>query len=234
MFEIGYRIKPVKSVQADFEFFMTHAKDYGALYPDSVNLNGFVASTDRPYVRMKYTNIDLSSKQLGFTAKLSWVASENIVLNVYGTYQQSILNNVIPFSPDSAISYMITDAFVNYSISGGEIDFSKRFPEQRQDEVKNSWTPSFYGGMILSVSMLKKKLNLNTNLYTYTSQTFKSKYSTAEVASKVILNARLSYKLYNDKLSVFVNVRNLLDKKQEYAYMDEIGSLYLLGLTMNL
>jgi iron complex outermembrane recepter protein len=233
MFEVGYRVKPLKNIQADFEFFMTNTKDYGALYPDSANLNGFVSGTDRPYVSMRYTNIELSSKQIGITANISWVVNENIILKMYGTYQQTVLSNVIPFSPDSAVSYMITDAFVNYTLSGGEIDFSKRFPDERVEEEENRSTPSFYGGMILSLSMFKKKLNLNTNLYTYSSQTFRSKYSTVEIQSKIILNARISYKLYKENVSIFVNVRNLVEKKQEFAYMDQIGSLYLLGLNVN-
>ena len=48
MFEIGYRVKPVKSIQADFEFFKTKTKNYSAMYSDSVHLNGFETGTDRP------------------------------------------------------------------------------------------------------------------------------------------------------------------------------------------
>ena len=232
MLEFGYRVKPVKSIQADFEFFMINAKNFGALYPDSVNLNGFQTGTGRPWVTMSYQNIDLTSRQLGFTGSVSWVATQNIVMKFFATWQKTTLYDVIPISPDSAVSMMITDAYFNY-MRTDSITFSKRFPDDRIDKEENSSTPSVFGGFAVSIKMLDEKLTLHTDAYAYSSQTFANKNGTVEIDGKVILNVRLSYKLYRDNLSLFVNVRNLLGKKREFAFMDEIGPQYLIGLNAN-
>ena len=231
MLEVGYRVKPVKSVQADFEFYWIDTKNFGALYPDSVNLNGFQNGTDRPWVTMSYQNTDLTSRQLGITGSVSWVATENIVLKLFATWQKTTLYNVMAFSPDSAVTYMLTDAFVNYTLNS--IPYSKRFPRDREDELENTSTPNIYGGFSCSVKMLNEKLTLHTDAYYYTAQTFSNKYGTVDIDSKIVLNVKLSYKIYKDNLSVFANGRNLLGEKREFAFMDDIGPILLFGLNAN-
>ncbi len=240
MLEFGYRVKPVKSVQADFEFFMINAKNFGALYPDSVNLNGavyndgfFDETNGRPWVTMSYQNIDITSKQFGVTGSVSWVARENIILRLFATWQRTYLYNVIPISPDEAVNYMITDAILQSQLTNSTVTFSKRFPDERVDKEENSSTPSVFGGFTVSIKMLDEKLTLHTDAYAYSSQTFANKNGTVEIDGKVILNVRLSCKLYRDNLSLFVNARNLLGKQREFAFMDEIGPIYLIGLNAN-
>ena len=239
MFEIGYRTKPVKSVQADFEFFMINAKNYGALYPDSVNLNGAVfqdgmldVTNGRPWVTMSYQNIDMTSGQIGITGSVSWVAREDIVLKLFGTWQQTTLFDVIPVSPDEAVTYMILDAVFRSQLPN-PVTFSKNFPDERTDEERSTSTPSLYGGFTITINMLNEKLAFHTNAYSYTSQIFNNKYGTVDIENKVVVNAKLSYKVFHDKLELFINERNLLGGKQEFAYMDEIGSLFLFGLNAN-
>lgn len=231
MFEIGYRVKPTKTIQADFEFFYNLAKDYGALYPDSVSLIGY-GGTARPYANLTYSNIELTTKQLGLTGSISWIASKNIFLKVYGTYQKSTLYDVIPMSPDDATEEMLVNAFVQNAINP-EITSYTQFPEDRIEEEENKATPSFYGGFVLDIKLLKEKMNLSTNLYSYSQQTFSSKYSEKEIEAKAILNVKLSYKVFNDKLAIYINGRNLLSTAKEFAYMDEIGPLFLLGMNFN-
>ncbi|MFO7656483.1 MAG: TonB-dependent receptor [Bacteroidales bacterium] len=233
MVEFGYRVKPIKSIQADFELFMNNTDNYSSLYPDSVNLNGFHLGTGRPFVRMIYQNIDMTSKQYGVSGNISWVPDKNIVIKLFGTYQKSFLYNVIPFSPDSAVSRMITEAFIRYQIDT-VTTFSKNFPGDRVTETENHATPSFYGGLSVDVKVLQEKLLFSTNMYTYSAQIFQSKYSEKNIDNKVIINAKVSYKLLNNKLTLFVNARNIVSKKREFAYMDEIGRLFLIGLNFNL
>lgn len=232
MFELGYRVKPTKNIQADFELFYNITKDYGALYPDSVSLIGYQGSP-RPYVNMTYQNIEMESNQLGITGNISWVANKNILLKVFGTYQVTNTKNVIPFSPDDAINEMLTKAFVANQINPAVTSYVI-FPEDRVDEEENIATPSFYGGFIMDMKFINEKLNVTPNLYMYSSQTFRSKYSEKELASKAILNVKVSYKLLEDKMSVYANAKNLLGKKREFAYMDEIGPMLLFGVNFNL
>lgn len=232
MFEAGYRVKPVKSIQADFEFFMINAKNYGAIYPDSVNLNGSQNGTDRPWVTARFQNIELTSKQLGFTGSVSWVATKYIVFKTFATWQQTTLFDVIPFSPDTAANNMIIDALLNYQIDSSTT-FSRRFPSNREDKQENLNTPALFGGFAMTVTMLNEKLVLHSNAYSYASYTFVNKNGTEDIESKLILNIKISYKVYKDNLTLFVNGRNLLGDKKEFGFMDEIGPLVLFGVNAN-
>jgi outer membrane cobalamin receptor len=128
---------------------------------------------------------------------------------------------------------MLTKAFVANQINPAVTSYVI-FPEDRVDEEENIATPSFYGGFILDMKFINEKLNVTPNLYMYSSQTFRSKYSEKELASKAILNVKVSYKLLEDKMSVYANAKNLLGKKREFAYMDEIGPMLLFGVNFNL
>ncbi|MBN2486852.1 MAG: TonB-dependent receptor plug domain-containing protein [Bacteroidales bacterium] len=225
--EIGYRIKPVKNVQADIEFFVSKTKNFGALYPDSLNLNGFSNASGRPYVSMLFGNIGLESEQSGVTYNLSWIPDKNIVLRFFGTYQQTSLQNVISFSPDSAIVYMFSAAM---SGSG----YSTHFPDERDQNINNVSTPEFYGGIVAEFKLFNQKLTLASNLYAYSKHELQTKYGQQQIDEKFVLNLNGSYKLLNNKAKVSLNIRNLLGKKREFAYMDEIGRLFLLGLSITL
>lgn len=228
MFELGYRVKPAKNIQADLELFYTQAYDYGALYPDSVNLVALPMDT-RPYVNMQYRNIEVEAQQVGLTATLSWVAKENLIIKVFGTYQYSELKDIVPISPDKAIEWMITNALIDPS------GFSTNFLNKRESKI-NKATPSFYGGLITNYSPLDK-LNLNLNSYFYSGQEFDNKYvdlnGTQTIDPKFILNLNVSYELIKG-LNLNINMRNLLGEKQEFAYTDKIGRIFLLGLSYKL
>ncbi|MBN1597585.1 MAG: TonB-dependent receptor plug domain-containing protein [Bacteroidales bacterium] len=232
MIEFGYRVKPVKSIQADLEVFMLKAENYSALYPDSVNLDGFqnVPPTGRPYVNIAYRNIDLTTRQLGVTASVSWVVNKNLVVKVYGTFQETRAYNVISVTPDATVIGMIIDANLRYQLDTiNRPTYSLNFKGYEIDEEKNLSTPDFYGGLVVTANALNEKLWINTNLYSYTSHTLRSKYSTVDIESKLIWNAKISYRIYKENATVFINVKNILGQKREFAYMDEIGTLYLFG-----
>lgn len=76
-----------------------------------------------------------------------------------------------------------------------------------------------------------EKLLLHVKFSCY-GQHFDNKYSPTGINGKLILNTKLACKLYKDNVTVLVDIRNLFDKKRKFASMDEIGSLYLPGLTM--
>ena len=229
MFEFGYRVKPIKPLQIDVEAFYTKAENYGALYPDSVNLNGAQISADRPWVRMKFSNIDLISKEMGITASISWVAKENLVLKLFGTYQISKLENVIPYTQDETIQLMLEEAYFTYQ-NDGSTTYSTNFPRKR-DDYNNKATPTVFGGFIADYSPIEK-LKVNINTYFYTSQEFESKYGTVKIDPKAIVNLKTSYLLVKN-LNVYLNVRNMISNKIEFGYMDEIGTTILAGINYN-
>lgn len=237
MFELGYRVKPAKNVMVDLEAFYTQTENFGALYPDSVNLNGALIGADRTWVRMKYTNIDLSSRQIGITGAVTWVVNEDLLVKFFGTYQQTQLTNVIPMTQDKTIEYMLTLAFLSGSTGGAQ--YSTSFPSQRID-MENKATPSFYGGAYLNYKTLNDKLRFSLNSYFYTEQEFNSKYAQHDpvsneplpvyISPKLILNGKVSYNVIK-QADIYINVRNILGEKQEFAYMDEIGTIFMFGAT---
>jgi len=90
----------------------------------------------------------------------------------------------------------------------------------------------FYGGFVVNYEM-NNKVNLNLNGYYLDASTLTNKHASFNLSSKVILNLNASYKFWKD-CSVFLNLRNLLqDNSQEFAFMDQIGSKYYMGLRLN-
>ncbi len=231
MFEIGYRVKPLKSVMVDIEGFYSKTKDFGALYPDSVNITGLVTGTSRAWVRMSYNTLDLKAEQYGMTAAVSWVANENLLIKLYGTYQLTNLENAITLTQDETVYSMIDTAGTKPGF------YNVNFPSGRED-LENKATPTFYGGAYINYKTLNEKLNLNLNTYFYSKQEFLSKYARREgdkllpeiVDAKMVLNAKASYSIL-PRLQIFINVRNIMGEKREFAFMDEISTLYLTGIT---
>lgn len=105
--------------------------------------------------------------------------------------------------------------------------------------TENEATPSFYGGADINYSPFKK-LNINTSIYFYGKQTFlqeridflsNDNYYTID--PKVLVNLKVSYKFWKNN-SLFINGRNVFNnEKREFAFMDKVGGLYLIGLNLN-
>jgi iron complex outermembrane recepter protein len=123
--------------------------------------------------------------------------------------------------------------------------------------MDNKSTPSFYGGLTLNYTALEKKLNVNTSFYFYTRQklamnknNYIGRYSPAYVNNqdqynpalfedaytiepKLNMNLKISYKVWKD-CSVFINARNILNNKhREFAFLDDVKGLYMLGMSLN-
>jgi hypothetical protein len=51
-----------------------------------------------------------------------------------------------------------------------------------------------------------------------------------EVDAKMIMNLKISYKIWKES-SIYFNARNLLNnKKKEFAFVDDIKGTYLIGV----
>jgi len=238
MIELGYRIKPIKQIQADVEVFYTKAKDFGALYPDSANLNGAPAGLGRSWVRMTFDNIDITSEQYGITASVNYVVSEKMFVKIFGTYQISKLKNVIPEGQDQTVQTMLTDAFLKFKLDTNVYSASTTFNFAMED-IDNEATPTMYGGILVNYTPIKK-LNINLNSYFYSKQEFYNKYAkyidnqyqSFSIDPKFILNAKVSYDILKG-VNIYINARNLIMTGYEFAYMDKIGVLLLAGASIN-
>ncbi|QQS51297.1 MAG: TonB-dependent receptor plug domain-containing protein [Bacteroidota bacterium] len=219
-FELGYRLKPSENVLIDLEAYYNLTSDFGALYPDSVNLltDGMSAS----WVRMHYTSIDMKARQFGVSADIKWVVNENVYFKIFGTLQTSYLTDYIPFSLDETITLMLEDAS-----SDSTKNYSTSFPERRESG-QHTATPAFYGGMMVNVRFLND-FTVNVNAYSYTQQTFASKYSSVDINAALIVNTRLSYEIKN-RAEVFINVRNMLSQSLQFAYMEKPEPAYYAGI----
>ncbi len=218
MFELGIRNKITKNIQTDFEFFYSITKDFDALFGnktkfskmDSINhLTRTIHVTIHD--SLVYKNIDIESKQIGFTGSINVSVSNNLLLKLFGTVQRSDLSNYAP-KPDTK-----PDSTIN---------------------KENSWTPTYYGGLGVTYQPFKKII-VYGDLYTYGGQTY-SRYrspfnepGTTHIDTKYIVNAKISYKFWKEN-SVYINLRNVLgDNKKEFAFADDIGALYLIGLHLS-
>ena len=144
MFELGYRVRPVRNLLVEVEAFSTITKDFGCLLPESMtafvhtdsmvaNVNlpqvGTVFTTKQPApapaipneVNLKYQNIDVEAHQTGVTLNLEWVATEKLIFKAFGTFQKTQLKNHICYNNSTIITDMTTLAAVNASQRQGLI-----------------------------------------------------------------------------------------------------------------
>jgi len=112
-------------------------------------------------------------------------------------------------------------------------------PQLKYISGKHRNTPSVYGGYFLHYRATKK-LDLNLNgyyfgrhhQYDFTDQTGEGEQGT--IKGKFLLNAKVSYSV-SQQLNVFVNARNALNRNsREFFGADQIGGLYLAGITFRL
>jgi len=151
----------------------------------------------------EYNNIDIRAQQVGLTLSLSAIPRPKLTLKTFATLQYTKLEDHTP---------RITEA-------------------KKEHDMKHTETPVLYGGVYLNYRF-SRKLNLNTNLYTYTRQKFRNELRSVNVGSKINLNAKLTYRL-TDRVKLYFNARNLLDDhEKEFAFADEIMGTYLLGMDM--
>ena len=266
LFEFGYRVKPMRTLLADLEVFYTEAEGFGALYPDSVHLfygNNFppaMGGIGRPYARLTFQNNDIVSKQTGVSAAISWVPREDLALKVHGTYQETQLENAVPYNNAEMMKNMFEDAKLNgLAIDldfDGELDipypnnqpfihpvtgdttfvqstpYSTNVPDSTINEMDHKATPSYYGGFSVNYLPFQKKLNIYASAYFYGEQKFLVQYGEYTIDPKVILNTKVSYKVYKNH-QVYINARNLLnDNRKEYGLGDKIPGVYMLGVSL--
>jgi hypothetical protein len=144
MFELGYRVRPVRNLLVDLEAFSNVTRDFGCLLPDSltafVHVDSMVANVNLPnvgtvyqvkqpapaaaipnLVNLKYQNIDVEAHQVGVTFNVEWVATEKLIFKAFGTYQQTKLKDYTCYNNSTIITDMTTIAAVNASQGKGVV-----------------------------------------------------------------------------------------------------------------
>jgi iron complex outermembrane receptor protein len=240
LFEIGYRGIITDYLQVDLEGFFSISKDFDALLPmnyaqtppaPNATMTAIETTIDDEW---HYQNINMESQQMGVTATVSVQPMDNLLVKVFGTIQSTDLKNVMKdisllyeMNPDSTISPY------------------EQLSDTAFTDVKNKWTPTFYGGFMINYSPIKK-LNINLSAYYYSQQEYSRYYyytnnqgegihttTSTTLDPNIILNTKVAYRV-TDNFSVFINARNLLSHgNTEMAYNDKIKGLYLGGISFN-
>ena len=211
MYELGYRTKLSSKVELNFELFRQEAK----------NTNALVAQFPQaPYTLggdyFVFQNMPAESVQNGITISANYVASTKFQLKPFLTFQKTETDNVA-----SSQTFL------------GLADLSN---------VENDQTPSVFGGFYLNYKATDK-LTINLNPYYTGEQSQYSFYNSAignpattagEIDGRMILNAKVNYKL-SSKFDIYLNGRNLLNQeKSEFLGTDRTSMLLMAGLRANL
>ncbi len=232
LFELGYRGILSDMFQLDLEGFFTQTKNFDVLLPrtiqpSSITIEGntYITVNDKWY----YQNTDLQSQQIGLTATFNLQPMDNLLIKVFGTYQQTQLKNVLK---DIAEMYASPINVTKY----------EDLPDSAFVDKENTWTPNIYGGLMVNYVPIDK-LNINLSSYFYGEQTYsryfylatENKHTTKNISidPNVILNAKVSYKVTSNT-SIYLSAHNLLDhNKTEIPYNDKIRGLYMFGINFS-
>jgi iron complex outermembrane receptor protein len=215
MFELGYRLKATEFLHFDLEAFYQVTNNYSQLVNGSTSftITDPAFRTAKQSISQRIENISMKAEQTGFTLGANFVFKK-LQFKPFVTVQQTFLYNV-PQGRDSATINTAT----SYSAS-------------------NNLTPSVYGGAYLNYQ-ISSKFNLNVNAYYYNAYQYTSIYTliaaqnaangNVSISDKVIMNAKLGYKVI-PKLEIFLNARNALNAQaQEFANTDITKGIYLVG-----
>lgn len=224
MLEFGYRVKPIRNIQADFEFFRTVTSHYTYFMPIDMTLR-HMEPIPYPIItaNVQYRNFDLTATQTGASANISVAVSEQLDFKVFGTWQQTELKDFYPLTTfDVLDELMVTLPDSANPVVSSVANFDSTI------NLKHTATPSVYGGAAINWRPFKR-LSVNSSIYFYSKQTFEHVEATVDIPAKTIVNLQVSYKVWREN-EVFVNGRNLLgDDSVQFAYADRIGASIYLG-----
>ncbi len=272
MLELGFRTKVVDRVMIDIEAFYTNMNNFSYFKPDSLSLimnwSSVLGGTSATPLDqgitglVKYHNFDLQTEQFGATCNLNVVINKNVNFRIFGTLQNTRLNNFYPntiwtdfsnmtnanlaaIQADGAklaahdptlIGYLMTNNGIKVYTSGNAIAGSELI------NTTNQSTPTFFGGASIDYTPFDK-LNIFSTGYFYSGQKIETNQVDVSnalnaanmytVEPKIIVDLKISYKIWKEN-RIFFNARNLFNNtKREFAYTDKIGGTYLGGLTLS-
>lgn len=234
MIELGYRGKLAENFYLDVEAYATKVQNYTNLIVDTT-LVSYVPTAPKPlmiHTFLNVQNLPLVVYQKGTTVSVNYVVGK-LQVKPFVSFQQTTLENYSVYSNTSRASPS--------SRNGGKPS-ENNLNSGIGSKIDHKFTPTVYGGAFINYQ-LSAKVNLNLNSYFYSAQTFYHQehlQSTEEyergvehIRAKFFLNAKLSY-MPVKALSIFVSAKNLLnDRSKEYYYTDQIGNMFLAGVSFH-
>lgn len=199
--EIGYRGKINKNIEIDVEVFSSKSNNYSGLEFDRITPDtGFV---------FKYINYPLSAMQIGISGTVNYKTSDNFMISVFGTLQETTLMDYTKaINPSSIFTTFDT---VN---------------------TKYTNTPTFYGGFKAQYNL--DKFNLFVNGYYLGEHEYWYRISETKLSEKLRVDMKVAYKMFGNS-TVYIAGKNILNSNQvEFGYADRIGALYLIGINLDL
>ena len=228
MSEIGFRGQLSPQVQLDMEVFRQRIQDTYTLattrqtyQPTGLAQPALALDT----VEQSYINLPLTATQHGISLSVNYVPSSRLQIRPFITLQRTDVRDL-----SLAINTLPLD-----TINGtNPANISTTIDTQHQG------TPHIFGGAYVNVTPTPR-LNANVNAYFSGQQTTyaevdqnplrNSRYHT--IPSKLLLNAKVSYRLV-DKLRIYGTVKNLMnDDSREYYGTDRVGRSFLGGVSYN-
>ena len=161
-------------------------------------------------VIMQWQNLPLKTRQLGGTANINYALNGSTKLTLFGTLQETkLIKHRKPIDPTDLLS-------LNDTIT-----------------VFHKNTPTFYGGAYID-SKLFDKITVFANVYFYSQQEYWYILDQTDVMGKIRVDAKIAYPIWKEN-TVFINGRNIFNNDAvEFGFVDNIGSLYLVGLDIKL
>ena len=221
MSEVGYRLKASENLQIDMEAFYSKTQNYvtavtGKSYMQPKETNMYII------IPLNITNLPVKVIEKGVTISANY-ATGKLQVKPFITIQQTHLKD---FSKYSKTADADTTVFTKQNNINSGIGTT----------TTHHATPSYYGGLFANYQV-SKKLNINLTGYYFGPYTF---YTQNEIDNdntadkfngKVLLNAKILYKI-TKQLSVSCSVKNLLNReKREYYYGDPIARVLYLGIS---
>ncbi len=254
MIEIGFRSRLFKSLLVDAEIFGAKSRDFISLDADSASLTPTSPTTAETYTKIAFRDTPLEATQIGASVNIDWIISEQLIFRGHANLQQTMLDNYSPYSKLEGMAMQLEllrdraqrigageinpsdekamspvemkngSFYTNFSPSDNENDFEHDFEHKA--------TPRFWG-MAGLVYRPTDKWEFSSNGYYTGKQTFINQNATFNIDSKLIVNAKASYKPV-DNIEIFLHGHNILNNNSvEFAFMDPVGTLYTGGIRFN-
>jgi iron complex outermembrane receptor protein len=226
MMELGYRSKLRSNLSLDVEAYYTRTENYTALIQGATTMADpaefpIVANTG-----LQMGNLPLTVHQIGTSISMTFVVNK-FQIKPFVTFQKTTLKDYSPY-------FNNTEA--TPGANNGMDPATNNVTSGIGTETDHKFTPKAYGGLYLNYA-LNSKFNFNVSTYWFSQQTYYQMDNTSyqdgthgvgNVDGKAIVNAKIGYSPVK-AVTIFVNGKNLLNRKSSEYYDGDATSAMLLG-----
>jgi iron complex outermembrane receptor protein len=224
MAELGYRTKLRNNLSLDVEAYYTRTENYTTLVQGQTVLSGGFPVIGDTYLQA--ANVPLDVHQMGTTISLTAVVNK-FQIKPFVTFQKTTLKDYSPYFNTADAAPSAGNGFdpANNNLNSG-----------KGTETDHKFTPKAFGGLYLNYAA-SAKFNMNLSTYWFAQHTFYQMDNTEyqdgihgveHIDGKAIVNAKVSYSPIK-MLSIFVNGKNLLNRKSVEYYRGDATARMILG-----